>query len=109
MRGMDNESSELCKAINLFPGIRTIESCCGHGHTPYRVWFVAKNLKVLPRLIYYFAACHCGFVGWKVEVITDCGMSPVAFLLEGPIGQQAYDESKVLAELLQREIQTNLD
>ena len=100
---MDKECIKLCNAMNSLPGIHTIESCCGHNKTPYRIWFWTKNLKTLPRLLYYFDRCHCDFCNWKVLVTTDCGMSPVTFLIEGPIGNQAYSESKKIAELLREE------
>ncbi len=51
---MDPECVRLCDAMNAFPGIRTVESCCGHGKKPYRIWFKARDLLVLPRLLYYF-------------------------------------------------------
>jgi hypothetical protein len=100
---MDKECIELCDAMNFLSDIRTIESCCGHNKTPYQIWFRAKNLKALPKLLYYFDGCHCGFYGWKVLVTTDCGMSPVTFCIEGPVGEQAYSESKKIAELLREE------
>ncbi len=100
---IDKECISLCDAINLIPGIHTIESCCGHGEHPYRIWFKARNIKCLPRLLYWFDGCHCGHYGWKVLVKTDCGCSPATFLVEGPIGDQAYKESDHIAELLREE------
>lgn len=29
----------LCDVLNSVSGIKTTESCCGHGKTPYRIWF----------------------------------------------------------------------
>jgi len=37
--GVDGACVELCKMMNLLPGIRTTESCCGHGKTPFHIWF----------------------------------------------------------------------
>lgn len=31
--------ARLCEAMNLLPGIQTTESCCGHGKSPFRVFF----------------------------------------------------------------------
>ena len=53
---MDKECIKLCDMINNFEGIRTIESCCGHGKHEYRIWFEADDLKFLPPVLYYFAA-----------------------------------------------------
>lgn len=97
---MDKECIDLCKAINRMPGIITHESCCGHGKTLYHIWFSAESLEVLPPLLYWFAGCHCGFKEWQVIAVTDCAMSPVTFMIEGPIGEQAYKEAKKIAELL---------
>lgn len=103
--GMDAECIELCEAMNLLPGIQTIESCCGHGTDNYRIWFQAAGLKYLPRLIYWFSPCHSGIYHWQVIAHTDCGMSPVTFMLEGTIGEQAYAESKELARLIREEVE----
>lgn len=99
---IDVECVNLCDAMNLYPGIRTIESCCGHNENPFRLWFMADHLKDLPALIYWFAGCHCGFYNWKVQVTTDCGMSPVHFRIEGPQGEQGYKEADYIAGLLRR-------
>lgn len=83
---IDPECISLVKAMNQYPGIKTIESCCGHGERPFRIWFEADNLEVLPPLLYWFDACHCGYTGWNIKVTTDCAMSPVHFYVEGPVG-----------------------
>lgn len=98
--GIDIECIALCDAINLFPGIQTLESCCGHGEKSFRIWFSADNLEALPTVLYYFDGCHCSFYGWHVVATTDCGMSPVKFMVEGPIGKDAYQEAKVIAKLM---------
>ena len=51
---MDPECVRLCDAMNALPVIRTTESCCGHGKSPYRIFFKVEDLTVLPRLLYYF-------------------------------------------------------
>ena len=104
---MDRECTELYNAMNEIPGIRTVESCCGHGKDNYRIWFFTKGLRYLPRLLYWFNGCHCGFYGWKCFVKTDCAMSPAFFCIEGPIGDQAYEESKKIALLLIRKGKRN--
>lgn len=97
----DKEVIVLCEALNKLPGIRTIESCYGHGSKPYRIWFLAKDLESLPALLYYFDGCHCGFYGWKVIATTDCAMSPVHFMIEGPSGKEAHEESEKIAECIE--------
>lgn len=50
---MDSECIALCRAMNRFPGIKTHDSCCGHGEKPFSVWFTATSLTVLPPLLYF--------------------------------------------------------
>ena len=99
-RTMDIQCIPLCDALNGIKGIQTIESCCGHGITPFRIWFFAENLQVLPHVAYWFDRCHCGHNNWKIIVRTDCGKSPVKFLIEGPCGEQAFEEANHIAQLI---------
>jgi hypothetical protein len=99
---MDKECVDLCNALNQLPGIYTIESCCGHGERPYHIWFKTRDLRSLPHLLYWFDGCHCSLYGWKTVVRTDCAMSPVTFMIEGPIN--AYEESILIAKLIETDI-----
>jgi hypothetical protein len=96
--GMDIECIAICEAINLIPDIRTIDSCCGHGERPFRIWFTVNDLEQLPDLLYWIDTCHSGddALGWHVTVGTDCAKQYPAFCLRGPIG--AYEEADGLAE-----------
>lgn len=97
---MDKECVVLCDAINLFaPEIRTVESCCGHGERSYKIWLhvTDSGLAKLPSVLYWIDTCHSGRPGWTCKVYTDCGMSPVTFMIEGPTGQQAYDDARHIA------------
>jgi hypothetical protein len=93
---MDKECVALCEAINLMPGLSTVESCCGHGQDPFCIWFKTKGLRYLPKLLYWFG--YREFNRWVVVVNTDCLCSPVTFLIVGPVG--AYKEAKKIAELI---------
>lgn len=97
---MDPECLDLCRALNRAPGIETIESCCGHGRSPYHIWFKAKNMKSLPLVLWAFDLCHCGIPGWYVLAKTDCAMSPVVFMVEGPLGD--YKGSRKIAALIEK-------
>jgi hypothetical protein len=101
---MDLECVKLCTAMNRLPGIETFESCCGHGDRPFKVWFFAESLEVLPALLYWFDACHSGVQGWRVYVTTDCAMSPAKFEAEGPIGD--YEGATKIAEALSSDAAT---
>lgn len=101
MDKMDGECIALCRAINMIPGIYTIESCCRHGEGVFRVWFKATNLRVLPNLLYWADGCHSGVYGWSVVVTTDCAKSPVTFCLQSTAkGSQAYEEANRIAQMI---------
>ena len=99
-KDMDAECVELCRQLNRLPGIETTESCCGHGKRTFCIWFRAHSLRDLPRLLYWFDQCHTGEVGWQVIAQTDCGMSPVRFRIEGPLGKEGYEGAEIIANLL---------
>ena len=99
--GVDEECVALCEAMNKFPGIETVESCCGHGVHNYRIFFRAETLDNLPSLLYFFDQCHSGCHGWRVIAKTDCSMCPVSFMAEGPIGEKAYEDSKTIANIME--------
>lgn len=111
IKDLDPEVLDLCVALNKLPGIMTIESCCGHGENPYRIWFVIEDddLDKLPAALYYFDRCHCGLPDWKVVVTTDCAMSPVHFMIEGPTGETAYDGSKKISKLIEKYVSESKD
>ncbi|MCK9574724.1 MAG: hypothetical protein WC979_03290 [Candidatus Pacearchaeota archaeon] len=39
---IDLQCVEIIEAMNSLPGVMTIESCCGHDKTPFRIWFYAN-------------------------------------------------------------------
>ena len=103
---IDPECLALVQAMNTVPGIRTVESCCGHGQTAFRIWFKPDNLECLPDLLYWFSACHSGCAGWSVKVETDCARSPVSFFVEGPIGDQGFSDADEIAKLIKDDKET---
>jgi hypothetical protein len=99
---MDPEAVELVEALNLFSGVRTISSCCGHGRDTFSIWFVVEDLESLPPILYHIDGCHSGVYGWAVEVTTDCAMSPVKFRLDSTSrGEQAYSEAQQIAKFIE--------
>lgn len=98
---LDPECLQLCTALNGIEGIRTIESCCGHGKGPFKIWFLPRDLEALPELLYWFSACHCGFYDWQIVVSTDCVMSDASFCIKGPKGEEAYKEANKIAKLIE--------
>lgn len=101
---MDPECVALCDAINRIPGLRTTESCCGHGDSPFRVFFAVDDPKRFPVLLYYLDPCHVGF-RWPCLVRTDCGMSPAYYYIESGVkGQEAYDQANEIAQCIHEQL-----
>ena len=67
---IDKDIVNIVKAMNRFPGIRTVESCSGHGKQKASIFFVPETIEALPPLLYYFDWCHSG-VYWPVYITTD--------------------------------------
>ena len=87
--------------MNRFPGIRTVESCSGHGEQPASIFFVPESIDDLPPMLYYFDACHSG-VTWPVYICTDCGAHRVTWVVESiNKGPQAYIEGNKIAEAME--------
>jgi hypothetical protein len=105
--GMDEGCRDLCTAINAIPGIVTIESCEGHGQYPYRIYFKAQHLLVLPPLLYWLDSCHTGFGGWQVITYTDCSCASSRFRIEGPVGEEAVKQSKEIARMIWNDLRKN--
>lgn len=47
---IDEQCIPLFYALNSLPGLRTFESCCGHGKAPFSMWFRCDNIDTLSRL-----------------------------------------------------------
>lgn len=105
---LDPEVVELCRAINLFAGLRTYSSCCGHGHRPLEVWFRAASVESLFPLLRAIDIRYGGPDGravgwepcpWQVETVcTDLPEHKVTFVLRSRVrGGAAYDEAAVVA------------
>lgn len=46
MKKLDEPVRRLCQAINALPGIRTVDSCCGHGKRPFLIFCVFEATDV---------------------------------------------------------------
>ena len=98
---LDAPCVKLCQAINRIPGLRTTQSCCGHGKRPFIIWFEVIDPKNLPILLYYCDPCHVGF-HWHCKVTTDCAMSTPTYRIESQSkGKKAYKEATMIAEKLE--------
>lgn len=107
---LDPEVVELCKAINLFAGLRTYSSCCGHGKGVLTVWFKATRASALYPLLRAIDLRYGGpdgrRLGWEVcpwmveAVCTDLPLEgeSVTFVLSSRVrGAAAYAEALEVA------------
>lgn len=94
---IDRQCYDLCKAINLFDDVRTVESCCGHGKQQYCIWFTAKSLKKIKPLI---RVCNCHYSGWHISIKYNWTFDNLYWELRflGGMGQIAYDAAIKLAD-----------
>ena len=105
---MDKECIRLCDALNELPGITTIESCCGHGRDMFRIFFDADSLKDLGVMVQFFSSCHNGKDGWLVEVYGLCDNEDAHLVIRGPMGSQAYEDSKSIASKIMEYVHETL-
>ena len=105
----DPEVVELCRAINDLPGVRTTESCCGHGKSTFIIFFRVdpkeqRGLFMLTRCVdrRYFIHGH----SWNITLSVGDAVGdppdyklPLAFLLESTTcGELAYIQSQDLVD-----------
>lgn len=101
---MDAPCIALCDAINAQDGLQTIESCCGHGEHPFRIYMRANEINDLLPLIYHLDRCHSGVEGWSCVAYTDCAGDRVTFRIESTsMGDVAYAEAGKIAKLIAEE------
>ncbi len=99
---VDVEGIPLCDAINAMPGLKTTYSCCGHGRQGFLVFVKPESPEKLGALL-YGARKAIGWremPPWKMEVVTRSGQD-VGFMLHSQsVGDVAYEESRVIADVL---------
>jgi len=96
---MDKECIVLCEAMNRLSGVRTVDSCCGHGKHRFRIYFAVDPFEALVPLLYWFDNWRFGAMGWR-KYSTDSFRYPAYFFVEGPIGTKAYETAGIIAGLL---------
>lgn len=102
---IDDECIELCVALNNIPGIRTDESCSGHGTEPYKIFISVTDLRGL----FFLARCvdrrywRYGHL-WKFDIsvadVYEDGILPTVFTLHSDkvVGDDAYEHALDLIE-----------
>jgi hypothetical protein len=105
---VDSECRELVNALNLIPGASTLESCCGHGKEPFRIWIDVFTDKALDYLDWVEVQLWNYGTDWNLEILEeeDRGDFPgsTCLLESGSKGVEAYEEAghraKFIAEHL---------
>ena len=95
---LDNEVVPLVDAMNALEGIVTVESCCGHGEDPFRVWFYAESVNAVRPLFEVVSTRR----GWRItfEEHNSDGDRDYIFCLKGPKGVRAYTQAVELASAI---------
>jgi len=100
---MDSEIIELCDAMNCLWGIRTIDSCSGHGKNPLTIFFEVRD----PVGIFFLTRCvdkrYFKYGGsWSITLSVgdqkgEDGYLPTTYLLQNTTcGKQACKEANAL-------------
>jgi len=108
---MDRQCIRLCDAINSISGLKTFESCCGHGKNSMLVFLEAHEVQDLCALAMSVNRMYGGPLWqgheWTVKVWhIESGPRPTTcFLLESPSrGQVAYRHADKLAKNIMRNL-----
>lgn len=106
---MDPECIPICDALNKIGGVQTFESCCGHAKHPMWIFFTARRVKSLVRLMN--ALNEARVSGWKVT-LSCSSANRIYYVLEGPelpdahkyrkrAAQRFYEQSREIATHIQ--------
>jgi len=101
---MDKECIDLCNAMNSLPGIETTESCCGHGASPFMIFFRVHDSK---EGLFFLTRCadrrywkygYLWTITLKVGDMYENGYLPINYILSsGPIVEEdAYAQAQDL-------------
>jgi hypothetical protein len=104
---MDKEVIDLCNVMNSLPGIKTSESCSGHGKTPLNIFFKVTDLEGLFFLMRCIDRRYWKYGNiWKVDISVGDTFNgsylPIIYLLSSnkSKGEEAYKQSQSLIENL---------
>lgn len=108
---LDPEVIQLVRRLNELPGIKTTESCCGHGSRPFSIFFQVDPRE--ERGLFFLTRCadrrywKYGYL-WQITLSVGDAMAshkgrkilPIAYELHsGPIvGFDAYAQAQSLVE-----------
>ena len=98
---IDAEARPLVFTLNTLPGIQTIESCCGHGTEPFRIWFEVSlydksGLKIIQR-----AVEHKEWPQGERWTVCKSNMQLFTWILSSAdVGPQVFGQSRLLCRHL---------
>ena len=96
---LDPECVGLVRALNLLPGVRTFESCCGHGESRFRVWLRTNRVRPVDPLLGVLP--HTEAAGWSCEVSVSGDGKRSDYLIESQsIGADAYLQAEQIADAM---------
>lgn len=99
---IDPECFPLVRVINRLKGLRTVESCSGHGTTPFRIYFKAETIEALLPVLSVIA-----YTTWTCTAQTEGTYSQVTFCLSSNHtvleGTLAYMETALRSILTRQE------
>lgn len=91
---MDESLKNICKAMNGIPGMRTIESCCGHEKERTRIWFRSEDFKGL-----FFFTRSCDKRYWKHGKEWSINLTAGDKIVDGIIPNDfCFESNEVLSE-----------
>ena len=88
---LDPECLNLCVALHGLAGVKTTESCCGHGKTPFRIWFYIDTALCGHKVV---SRCTCPRYypcDWTVTMEHNDVEPFTVFMLEGPVDPSQGD------------------
>ena len=106
IKDIDPEVVPLCNALNRMKGVRTFESCCGHGNRVFVIWFTVSSMITLGRLAFGLYGSHSSHeASWTIWVDqpTDgrTDFQPTFCFQSQSFGKAAYKQVNEIAEMLE--------
>lgn len=107
IKWIDPEVVRLCNAMNKVNGIRTCESCCGHGKHPFMIWFYAQRMSSLAKIAHAFLYFSERPRSWEIVTDVPSGSGVNVFFVQSrATGDRAYRQANSIAEAIENWIET---
>jgi hypothetical protein len=104
---VDIQCITILDAINSIPGLKTTNSCCGHGKNSFYTFISAEEPICFHPLLTVLRKAkevwNCGI--WHIELIgqrNDEPRNPANLLYSETMGEQAYKEANTIAMIINK-------